>query len=104
MGRLALDVDAVMAHWHRNFQADRIAKELQRLGMRDGDHYYDPEHERIVRFLGLVYEEDFAVDLGTSGFSFQDIMTDEVFEICEFEISEEWTYMNEMEVLAWAAL
>ena len=103
MGRPALDVDAVMAHWQRNFKIGRIVKELQRLGMRDGDHYYDPEHERMVRFLGLVYEEDFAVDLGTSGFSFQDIMTDEVFEICEFEISECWNYMNEMEVLAWAS-
>ena len=67
-----------------------------------GDHYYDPEHERVLEYQGNALQgpEDFYEPLMML---FRDLMTDEVISAFEFEIAEPWTFMNEMEVIAWAS-
>lgn len=65
------------------------------VGMTIGHHYYDPENERIVVFLG-------ELNIGQE-LRFRDFETSEVFDLYEWEIREEWPHMNEMEVIAWAS-
>lgn len=92
MARLTLDIDAVMLNWQQNYAEDSLK---ERTGLEKGEHYFDPEHERVVQFLCKCNMEQ--------ELRFIDIMTGELFHLYEWEVGSDWEHMNDMEVLAWAA-